>query len=207
MAGMVAPRLPRSRPSTRSCLVVARAFLGALAVVVLDRVVGLERDRLLALAFFTGTSEVDDIIVAPPRPHRGLATRGVRASAPLVGALSPNSNAPFAAVVQRNVSNLVARTVQIRRFRCCGSIPLAPATQSGVRPSSYESARTGRKQRRFVHLDRSPHSRFAELGPRIAESLRPRPRKLPFREAEIGDFRLIGHCVPIEQSPTRLIAF
>src|SRR5262249_33849239 len=71
IAAMVVPPLARSRPSTRSCLVILRAVRGPCVafVLILDRFADFERERVFALVLIMGTSEVGDTIVAPPRPR------------------------------------------------------------------------------------------------------------------------------------------
>ena len=69
---------------------------------------GLVRGLGLILDFAMRTSEVGDTIVAPPRPRQGLLPAGPGPQTPL-GALSINSNAPFAAEVQSEIEHLVAR--------------------------------------------------------------------------------------------------
>src|SRR5262249_25870215 len=81
MAAMVVPFLARSRSRTRSCLVLpplARATGGALLLVFdLSCFVGLVRGLGRVLDLAIRTSEVGDIIVAPPRPRSGKADQGV----------------------------------------------------------------------------------------------------------------------------------
>src|SRR5215471_13132090 len=62
IAARVVPRLARSRPSTRSCLVAPPAFCEACDafVLIFDRFADFERERVFALAFVMGTSEVGD---------------------------------------------------------------------------------------------------------------------------------------------------
>src|SRR4051794_40632310 len=66
-----------------------------------------------------------------------------------------------------------------------GSNPPAPARQSGVQSGSPGDAEMGRKSRLFAYSISSPNSEFADLEVKIAESLRPCPRKFPF----CGDYR------------------
>src|SRR6516164_8369232 len=87
IAAIVAPPRARSMLRTRSCLVfrllatdTRPAFrfdflLGAFA--------GLERELGFGLDFAIRTSEVDDTIVAPPRPRKGQLPAGSGPKAPL----------------------------------------------------------------------------------------------------------------------------
>jgi hypothetical protein len=104
---MVAPRLPRNRPITRSCFVTVRAFRAARGAVALARFVGLARPRLFVLAFVIGTSKVGDTIIAHLDPAQAsYPRRSVQKRSP--AAASFDSNAPSTAEVHRNMSKLVA---------------------------------------------------------------------------------------------------
>src|SRR5215470_19615726 len=75
MAAIVVPFLARSRPRTRSCLVILPlerdAVCALFFVFDLSRFAGLVRGLGLVLDLAMRTSEVGDTIVAPPRPRSG----------------------------------------------------------------------------------------------------------------------------------------
>src|SRR6516225_12118156 len=80
IAAMEVPPLDRSRPRTRSCLVVLPLERGAVCVLFLvfdlSCFAGLVRGLGVVLNLAIGTSEVGDTIVAPPRPRSGQPPAG-----------------------------------------------------------------------------------------------------------------------------------
>ena len=136
IAAMVVPPLDRSRPRTRSCLVVPLLERDAVCVFVFDLscFAGLVRGCLvlnLAIKDLRGRRHHRRTTSTPLRS----ATRGVRSQGAATAPPGFTSNAPFATEVQSNIEQSCCSTVTAYDSECRQNEPIYGETRNKVAQS------------------------------------------------------------------------